>query len=134
MPYVSLKEVKCWCGTPFACPEELANSAINDGHTIYCPHGHSVTWKETEKDKLRRDLNRATQRLAEKDDEIAHQRQRAEQTERRLSATRGQVTKIKNRVGRGVCPCCNRSFSDLQRHMASKHSDYATSEIIEAAE
>lgn len=40
---------------------------------------------------------------------------------RQLSAARGQVTRIKNRVGNGVCPCCNRSFGNLHRHMQTKH-------------
>lgn len=37
---------------------------------------------------------------------------------------KGQLAKVKNRVKNGVCPCCNRSFSDLRRHMESKHPDY----------
>jgi hypothetical protein len=40
------------------------------------------------------------------------------------------VTKIKNRVGHGVCPCCTRSFQNLARHMASEHPTFAA----EAAE
>jgi hypothetical protein len=40
---------------------------------------------------------------------------------RQLSASRGQVTKIKNRVGNGVCPCCDRSFTNLRRHMSTQH-------------
>lgn len=31
--------------------------------------------------------------------------------------------------GHGVCPCCNRTFSDLQRHMASKHKGFAAEEV-----
>ena len=31
------------------------------------------------------------------------------------------LTRVKNRVSRGVCPNCNRTFKDLARHMASKH-------------
>jgi hypothetical protein len=25
------------------------------------------------------------------------------------------------RVNAGICPCCNRHFTDLERHMKSKH-------------
>lgn len=39
--------------------------------------------------------------------------------------TKGVVTRTRNRIANGVCPCCDRSFTNLQRHMASKHPDYA---------
>lgn len=104
---------------------------------FYCPYGHVQHFpkspRETAEEALRRERDRLAQRVAEKDDEIRLQRERAEATERRLSAARGRVTRIKNRVGRGVCPCCNRTFSDLRRHMASKHSDYAGQGDVEEA-
>ena len=37
---------------------------------------------------------------------------------------------LQYRVGHGVCPCCNRTFGDLYRHMSTKHPGYAA----EAAE
>ena len=43
---------------------------------------------------------------------------------RRRAAAKGQLTKVKKRVGNGVCPCCTRSFTDLARHMESKHPAY----------
>ncbi len=100
--------------------------------SFYCAYGHSNVFVEGENEetKLRRERDRLTQRLAEKDDEIRRQRDLREGTERQLSATRGVVTRIKNRIGHGVCPCCNRTFGDLSRHMATKHPTYAA----EAAE
>jgi len=99
---------------------------------FYCAYGHSQVYikGENEETKLRRERDRLQQRLAEKDDEISRQREMREQTERRLSATRGQVTKIKNRVGHGVCPCCTRTFENLARHMTSKHPTF-TAEVAE---
>lgn len=43
----------------------------------------------------------------------------------RYEKGRGVVTKTKNRIGKGVCPCCNRTFVELARHIATKHPDYA---------
>jgi hypothetical protein len=45
--------------------------------------------------------------------------------ERRRRAEKAAKTKIKNRVAKGVCPCCNRTFQNLADHMKSKHPDYA---------
>jgi hypothetical protein len=100
--------------------------------SFFCAYGHSAIFKEgeTEETKLRRERDRLTQQLAEKNDEINRQRELREAAERRTSAAKGQITKIKNRVGHGVCPCCNRTFENLQRHMTSKHPTFTA----EAAE
>ena len=42
-----------------------------------------------------------------------------------LSAQKGVTTRLKNRVQKGVCPCCNRYFAQLQRHMTTQHPNFA---------
>jgi hypothetical protein len=123
------------CKSEIALPQELHDAAKRSPRiSFWCPYGHEQHFceGETEEQKLRRERDRLQQRLAEKDDEIAWQRKSREETERKLTATRGVVTKIKNRVGHGVCPCCNRTFENLARHMNSKHRGYAA-EPAEAA-
>lgn len=124
--------VRCKCD--IWLPEALyeAAQAGRGRVAFFCSYGHSQVFieGETEEQKLRRERDRLAQRIAERDDEIRHQRERAKAAERRASAARGQVTKIKNRVGKGVCPCCNRSFANLHRHMATEHPAF----IAEAAE
>ena len=106
--------------------------------SFYCPYGHPQHYpkspRESAEDALRRERDRLAQRIAERDDEITRQRGLREATERRLSAQRGMVTRIKNRVGHGICPCCSRTFENLQRHMKSKHADYAvnSSDLVSA--
>lgn len=123
------------CKTTFGMPRELYNvlQAGAGKLTWYCPYGHPRTFVqgETDEDKLRRERDRLTQKLAEKDDEIrsawASANQQAEWRkagERKLSAAKGQITKIKKRVHQGVCPCCNRQFANLQFHMHAKHPGY----------
>jgi hypothetical protein len=50
-----------------------------------------------------------------------------EDTERRLSAQKGATTRAKKRHAAAVCPCCNRSFVQLRRHMENKHPGYVAS-------
>jgi len=114
-------------------PDDLHQAARHSKDiTFYCSYGHPQHFPQgdSEETKLRRERDRLAQRLAERDDEIRRQREMREGAERRLSATRGVVTRIKNRVGHGVCPCCTRSFSNLARHMQTQHAGYAA----EAAE
>lgn len=126
----------CKCKCQMWVPDELDKAALHrrgpNGIRFWCPYGHDQFYAEGESDeqKLRRERDRLAQRIAEKDDEIARQRQMREETERRLSATRGVVTRIRNRVGHGVCPCCNRNFGNLARHMATQHPTWTA----EAAE
>lgn len=118
----------CQCKAPMTLPKELYEAARRSPViSFYCPYGHRQHFSagESDIDKLRRERDRLAQRVAERDDEIARQRGLREETERRLSATKGVVTRIKNRVSHGVCPCCNRTFENLQRHMASEHPAYA---------
>ncbi len=121
------------CGCEVWIPDELYEAAKRSPEISFkCAYGHSIHYPAGERaeQKLRRERDRLAQRIAERDDEIRRQREMREATERQLSATRGVVTRIKNRVGHGVCPCCNRTFGDLYRHMSTKHPGYAA----EAAE
>ena len=117
---------KCEVWLPKALNEAALRSRGPNGIRFYCAYGHNMTYAigETDLDKMRRERDRLAQRVAERDDEVARQRSMRETAERQAAAARGQVTKIKNRVGRGVCPCCNRTFENLARHMMSKHADY----------
>lgn len=91
----------------------------DDGSPLnwHCPNGHPLIYRESEADKLRRERDRLTQRIAQKDDELRD-------LENRRRAALGQVTKLRNRVGNGVCPCCARSFTNLRRHMETQHADW----------
>jgi hypothetical protein len=115
----------CWCGIAHGIPENLSRRADEDGIDVFCPLGHVWVIKDTEIKKLRRKL--AAEEAARADEE---RRRRAAQDllraeERSHAATRGHLTRTKKRIGNGVCPCCGRHFTDVERHMASKHPDYA---------
>jgi len=84
--------------------------------------GHPQIYTETELDKLRRHL-----KFAEGSAERA--RTQAESERRHRIAIKGQLTKTKNRIANGVCPCCNRSFSNLQRHMSGQHPQFVSQEL-----
>ena len=112
------------CAINYYFPEKWCKTAHEKKLGWKCPNGHGqVFGGETEATKLRRERDRLAQRIAEKDDEI-------KSLEGRRRAAVGQITKIKNRVGHGVCPCCNRTFENLARHMTSKHPTFTA----EAAE
>lgn len=122
----SLTIVTCWCGMRHAVPSELENcqrrqhdDGIANVQAIYCPLGH--THVPAGKSEIERERERLRRLEAQKQ----HLSDQLQATERSRAALKGQVTKIKKRVGKGVCPCCNRSFTNVERHMATQHPDMA---------
>jgi hypothetical protein len=112
----------CWCGIHLAVPQDLYNIAKrNKDKAIYCPLGHSFIFSNTTEEQLevaKQETKRARQRERAVRELLTHE-------EHSHRATRGHMTRIKKRVAAGVCPCCNRTFRDLAKHMEGQHPDYA---------
>lgn len=116
----------CSCGCAFGITIDMDSRRRTDGKSFHCPNGHSQAYTETEVARLQREVARATAEADQARADARWQRERKEAMERQRNAARGQITKLKKRVGRGVCPCCNRTFQNLQRHMAGKHPEFLT--------
>lgn len=56
-------------------------------------------------------------------------REEAKRERNRANGYKGHATRITKRAKAGVCPCCNRSFENLRRHMASQHPTFTPLEI-----
>lgn len=119
------------CGVVATCPTELHEQQRKSGGYHSCPNGHQWGWSKeaSEDEKVRRERDRLKQQLAQKDDEIRSQREQREAAERQAAARKGQITKLRNRVSAGVCPCCNRTVSQMAQHMASKHPGFKAEEV-----
>lgn len=114
----------CWCGMHHAVPSELVDYQKRqhdngrDVTSIHCPLGHGhVPAGEGKAARLERELayerNRRARLAADLD-----------QTQASLRAQKGATTRARKRAAAALCPCCNRSFVQLRRHMAAKHPDY----------
>lgn len=119
-----LTVVACWCGMRHAIPAELddfQDRQHDNGErqtSIYCPLGHThIRAGKGEAERLRERLARTEQANRASRDLLAAE-------ERSHAATRGHLTRVKKRAAHGVCPCCNRTFQNVARHMESRHPDY----------
>jgi hypothetical protein len=119
---------KCWCGVTHGVPQslyDLQRRQFNEGgqvKSIYCPLGHGWIPSGTPKYKrLEQDLQRER---ASHDQQRARLHDQIEQEKNRTRAQKAAKTRLKNRVAAGVCPCCNRHFDNLGRHMAHQHPDF----------
>ncbi len=130
------EEQCCSCFVTFGVPRGYSAKRQQDKQPFWCPNGHSMSYTQSEADRLRAELQKQQQATAKALADAERERQwRAEAREdaraleRRLAAQRGVTTRMKNRVAHGVCPCCNRTFQNLQRHMATKHGGFTAEEV-----
>jgi hypothetical protein len=116
----------CVCSIDFGLGKVFIAHRREDHGTFYCPNGHGQSYTgDNAEEQLRKEVERlARQRDLAREDRD-RQRDRRLTAERQRAAAKGQVTKIKNRVARGVCPCCSRTFENVASHMAGQHPDYA---------
>lgn len=117
----TLEVVTCAsCRMVYAIPASLVSSARAypgnkpNGWTLCCPLGHE--WHYTGPS--------VTEKLAEERRRLQATRDLLEHEQRSHAATRGHLTRQKRRAAAGTCPCCDRTFQQLARHMESKHPDF----------
>lgn len=118
----------CWkCDTQYFLPRALHDAArASSKISLFCPYGHSAHFPDG---ATKADIQRQRAERAEQQVEYQCQMRLAAEREtaaalRSAAAQKGQVTRLKNRASKGVCPCCNRSFTNLRRHMNSKHPNF----------
>lgn len=104
------------CGIHYAVDKVVmkykSNAPTTDKHRgWYCPNGHSLVFTTSEVDRQRQRAERAEQERARLLDELAAAERKIKRQEKRAAA--------------GTCPCCNRTFTNMGRHMKTKHPDYA---------
>lgn len=115
---VTLTPIVCAnCGCNFGMDERVRQRRLDDHEGFYCPNGHKNYYNgESEAERLKREKQSLQNNLRWAE-------QKADSAKRELTATKGQFTKYRNRVAKGVCPCCNLTFANVAAHMASQHPE-----------
>lgn len=115
----------CKCKEVFGLHPDTYAVLKRSSKLFHCPHGHEQYFAQGKSDaeKLQEQLEDMRRQRDRARQEIACQADRATAAERSARAQKGLVTRLKNRVHAGLCTCCNRSFQNLARHMATKHAD-----------
>ncbi len=115
-----LETITCGgCGILFAAPKYWMDERRKNAGDFHCPNGCNRTYRESEASKLKKQLEEKERALTAQKCEtmrvnqlLEHERQEKAKADRKM-----------RRVHKGVCPCCNRSFTNLRRHMETKHPD-----------
>lgn len=120
------------CFMLYGVPQGFEAARREDSKVFWCPGcGESRHYPKdgTAADKLRRERDRLKQQLAEKDDRIAIIDRLWSAAETRASKAEKQVKRVEKRAHAGLCPCCNRSFAELAKHIATKHPTFRAEEV-----
>lgn len=118
------EETCCNCFTHFAMDSDLRQRRLDEGGTFYCPNGHAQHYTETIVARLKKQNDSLTKQRDYAEGRAERAVEQAETAKRQKAAIKGQLTKTRNRIANGVCPCCNRSFTNVSRHMESQHPDF----------
>lgn len=128
------------CGIIFGLESRHQTELRRSHKTFWCPgcgsrlHYDSETDAEREARLRKAAEDKLVRERASFDQERARLKEIVNLKESQRRAEKGAKTKLKKRVAAGVCPCCNRTFSQLSRHMETKHPEYveqAKSEPVE---
>ena len=101
------------CGIPFFVPTDWFNNKRNDHRSFSCPNGHGLQLKsKSEIEKLREVIQEKEKREQNITNRLMDEMNKSKKLELKLS-----------RIGNGICPCCNRYFANLHRHVKAKHPE-----------
>ena len=115
---ITLRHITCCrCGCVFGMSEKHQQERRDDHRSFYCPNGHSNYYpSESREERLERQLRAANSQRTHLSDQLQAEKRSA-------AALRGHITRMKKRIANGVCPCCNRSFANVRRHMQTQHPE-----------
>lgn len=121
---IELELLNCGgCGTVFGVSKVQVEQLRRTHDTFYCPNGCERHYPQKSEAELLRDQLVEQKRRAEfleADAQRAMQVRDAQAKQiREMQVAHAKVT---SRVSKGVCPCCNRTFRNLARHMATQHA------------
>lgn len=109
------------CGITVAMPKDYYRRVCDSHNWWYCLNGHRQHFTGTsDAEKLRR----AEAQLTAQQDQLAAAIRDAE-------SVRVALLRDRQRFANGVCPCCNRSFDNVRRHMETKHPDYDATKVVQ---
>lgn len=116
---VILEQVSCKkCGGVFALNEKFLKHARNNRGHYNCPYCDTQwSWSESEADRLRAQLAASANELQRVKMDCNAERSMRESAERRAVEAQRKIKRVEN----GLCPCCNRTFRNLRRHMLVRH-------------
>lgn len=120
----------CRCAVPFAMPTQLQQHFKDSKETFYCPNGHSQVYRKSTEQELRETLEEEKRQRSQSEQALkAKLFEKQEEADnwranwQKQLKEKQKAERTLKRVHKGVCPCCNRTFDNLAKHMQTKHPE-----------
>ncbi len=114
-----------YCDAIIIMPSTVMDRYRQSHEWFYCYLGHTQHFpQESPQEKLVRQRNEAERKAANATKREEWAKNDLKHEKNRSRALKGVVTRTKNRVKNGLCPCCNRTFTNLAKHMPGQHPEY----------
>jgi elongation factor P hydroxylase len=114
----------CNCGIAFGMSRDFYNRKREDHTWFYCPNGHGQHYTgKSETEQLRDQIKQKDESLEYYSKRITNLHSEITKKNHEIRGQKAAKTRIVNRVKNGVCPCCNRTFANLQNHFKTKHPE-----------
>lgn len=118
--------ITCYkCQISFAVPAQSKERWMANGELFWCPNGHSQAYCETEVQRLQKQIEQEKKRREWAEQSRDYSQKRNQTLEKQKAALKGVITKTRKRIANGVCPCCQRSFINLHKHIKHMHPNYS---------
>jgi RNase P subunit RPR2 len=136
---VNLTKLECSeCHAPFGITEHAEINYRRTHQAFHCPYCNASQYfpQESAVERANRLKSEAEQRLVREraafDQEKARLNELVAIKESQRRAEKGAKTKLKKRAAAGVCPCCQRSFENVRRHISHMHPEFVSEARVEA--
>jgi hypothetical protein len=115
----------CECGVIFGLESGYRSVLQKNGKTFHCPNGHGQWYGKSESDRLKEALDAERRTSQYWRGHWETERNAKNGMKGQLQKTKNELSRTKQRISNGVCPCCHRQFVNLHRHMNNQHPDYS---------
>lgn len=130
--YTTIACPKIGCGVSFAVNDDYRDRRVDDHESFYCPNGHSMSYghenKAEKEARLQRErADRLAKTVERREADLRFEQNRLIDERKSHAATKGKLTKTRNRAAHALCPVegCHRSFANVARHVASQHPEFS---------
>lgn len=126
---LKLEHIQCYkCHVVFGMTSDHKKRCLNNGDDFFCPNGHRQHYTTSTVQKLQNKLDQKETLLEHERRSHSYTKMERDTHKHGERAQKAAKTRIKNRIAKGVCPCCNRTFVNLQKHMQGQHPNYSVVE------
>ena len=123
---VQMATITCKCGGVYQINEAFRARCYDTSSSWTCPYcgtgwGYKGTGRSAQLEREKAELESKLRTEKWRSEQAEAAKLKAQLKAARLEAERKRE---RIRIHNGVCPCCNRTFTSLARHMAMKHPEY----------